>query len=82
VRALLQIAIDGLVRSGRASAHDARIATELAHVLCGGDVAMGTPVGEREVLDLEREAFVRLAMEPLTQARMEHLLATGRPLRN
>ena len=82
VRALLQVAIDGLVRSGRASAHDARIAGDLATVLCGGDVAMGTPLTEERVLDLEREAFVRLVMEPRTQARMQHLLSTGRPLRN
>lgn len=82
VRSLFQVAIDALVRSRRASAHDARIAGDLAHVLCGGDVAMGTALTEEWLLELEREAFVRLVMEPRTQARMEHLLATGRPLRN
>lgn len=82
VRALLQVAVDGLVRAGRASAYDGAIAVALAHVLCGGDVAMGTPLSEEAVLDLEREAFVRLTMDPRTQARMEHLLRTGRPLRN
>lgn len=82
VRALLEVAIDGLVRSRRASAHDARIARALARVLTGGDVAMGTPRTEADILDLEREAFVELTLDPLTQARMEHLLRTGRPLRN
>lgn len=82
VRALLDVAVDGLVRSGLASAHDARIARALAYVLCGGDVASGTTVSEAALLDLEREAFVRLCGEPLTQARMEHMLATGKPLRN
>ncbi len=82
VRALLDVAIDAMVRSGLASAHDARIARALAQVLSGGDVAMGTALGEEEFLDLEREAFVRLCAEPRTQARMEHLLTTGRALRN
>jgi len=39
-------------------------------------------VDEQYLLDIEREAFVSLAGEPLSQARMKHMLKTGKPLRN
>jgi 3-hydroxyacyl-CoA dehydrogenase len=42
----------------------------------------GSEVTEQYLLDLEREAFVSLCGEPKTQARMEYMLKTGRPLRN
>lgn len=82
VRALLDVAVDGMVRSRLASGHDARIARALAHVLTGGDVAMGTERTEADWLALEREAFLSLCGEAKSQARMEHILRTGRPLRN
>ncbi|MNG32701.1 putative 3-hydroxyacyl-CoA dehydrogenase [compost metagenome] len=69
-------------RGGFISAHDARIATRLAHVLAGGDAAPGAEVSEQYLLDLEREAFMALLGEPLTQQRMRHMLETGKPLRN
>jgi 3-hydroxyacyl-CoA dehydrogenase len=37
---------------------------------------------EQDILDLEREAFLSLCGMPATQARMEHTLKTGKPLRN
>jgi 3-hydroxyacyl-CoA dehydrogenase len=64
------------------SAHDRRLVLALAHVMSGGDVAEGTLVGEQHLLDLEREAFLRLLGEPLTRDRIRHTLKTGRPLRN
>ncbi len=67
---------------GFISAHDERIATELATVLCGGEVDPGSEVSTRWLLDLERAAFVRLARSGETQARIEHMLKTGKPLRN
>jgi hydrogenase-4 component F len=54
----------------------------LATVLTGGDVPAGTRVRAQHILDLERESFLRLLGNPLTQARMRHVLQTGRPLRN
>lgn len=81
-RAVLEWGIYNLLNSGRISDHDARIGRELARVLTGGDLPAGTEVDEAYLLDLEREAFVRLCREPKTQARMLHLLQTGKPLRN
>ncbi|HUG47140.1 MAG TPA: 3-hydroxyacyl-CoA dehydrogenase NAD-binding domain-containing protein [Candidatus Limnocylindria bacterium] len=64
------------------SEHDRKVALELARVMSGGDVAEGTPVAEQHLLDLEREAFLRLLGERLTRDRIRHTLKTGKPLRN
>ena len=54
----------------------------IAEALCGGDVDPNSMVDEAWLLGLERKAFVELAKTPLTQARIEHMLKTGKPLRN
>jgi 3-hydroxyacyl-CoA dehydrogenase len=41
-----------------------------------------TYVSEQYLLDLEREAFLSLCGTRETQARMAHMLKTGKPLRN
>ena len=74
--------LEGLRSRGIATPHDEVVGAALAHVLCGGDLRAGEPIAEAEVHALEREVFVRLARSAATRARIEHLLATGRPLRN
>ena len=64
------------------SEHDYEIATRIATVLCGGDVDRGAIVDEEWLIRLEREHFVALALMPKTQARIKHMLETGKPLRN
>ena len=66
---------------GQISEFEVRMANELAYVLSGGD---GPPriVTEQDILDLEREAFLKLLGTKETQARIEHMLKTGKPLRN
>jgi len=71
------------MRSGAyISDHDELIARKLANVLAGGKVTPGTVVTEQYLLDLEREAFLSLCGERKSQERMQHMLATGKPLRN
>ncbi|MGB4782210.1 MAG: 3-hydroxyacyl-CoA dehydrogenase, partial [Candidatus Methylomirabilis sp.] len=67
---------------GDISDHDERIARKLANVLAGGEVAPRTLVTEQYLLDLEREAFLSLCGERKSQERMQHMLKTGKPLRN
>ena len=67
---------------GYASDHDVKIAEKLAYVLSGGRIKEGTLIDEQIMLDLEREAFLSLIGEPKTQARMQHMLLKGKPLRN
>ncbi|MFD1362545.1 3-hydroxyacyl-CoA dehydrogenase/enoyl-CoA hydratase family protein [Lentibacillus salinarum] len=68
--------------SGYASDHDVKMAEKLAYVLSGGRIKEGTLIDEQVMLDLEREAFLSLIGEPLTQQRMQHMLLKGKPLRN
>ena len=64
------------------SEYDYEIATRIATVLCGGEVDRGSLVDEAWLLKLERTHFVELAQQEKTQARIAHMLKTGKPLRN
>ncbi len=64
------------------SEYDYEIATRIATVLCGGEVDRGALVDEEWLLALERKHFVELAQQEKTQARIAHMLKTGKPLRN
>lgn len=68
--------------AGQISEFDVVVGKKLAHVVCGGRVPFGTEASEEYLHELEREAFVSLLGQPKTQARMRHVLQTGRPLRN
>jgi 3-hydroxyacyl-CoA dehydrogenase len=80
--ATLNLGIHLAGRAGRISEHDAKIGRLIARVLAGGDVAHRTTVTERHLLDLEREAFLRLCGEPKTLERIGYTLKTGKTLRN
>ncbi len=67
---------------GRLSANDLAVAEALATVLTGGATDPLAPMTERRVMALEREATLALAHRPATFERIEHMLATGKPLRN
>jgi 3-hydroxyacyl-CoA dehydrogenase len=67
---------------GRISANDLAIAEALATVLSGGATDPLKPMTERDVMALEREAVISLAGRPAAQERIEHMLATGKPLKN
>ncbi len=77
-----KLLIHMLVRGGYASDYDAVVARKLANIFSGGPLTSPQLVSEQYVLDLEREAFVSLCGEKLTQARIAHTLKTGKPLRN
>ena len=77
----LKYALFAFHEGGQASAHDVFIGNQVAYVLAGGD---GAPrdVTEQDILELEREAFLKLLGTPETQARIKYTLETGKPLRN
>lgn len=64
------------------SEHDKKIADKLAYVMAGGDLSEASYVTEQYLLDLEREAFLSLCTERKTLERIQHMLKTGKPLRN
>ena len=67
---------------GQISEHDYLIGSKVATVMCGGDVEGGSLVDEQWLLDLERHHFMELLATEKTQARIEHMLKSGKPLRN
>jgi 3-hydroxyacyl-CoA dehydrogenase len=82
VLSALELRVQTYAWAGYASDHDVIIGKKLAYVLCGGNISGPTWVDPWHILDLEREATLSLAGEPLTQARIMHMLQTGKPLRN
>jgi 3-hydroxyacyl-CoA dehydrogenase len=64
------------------SDHDVKISQKLAYIMSGGDLSEAQCVSEQYLLDLEREAFMSLCGERKTLERIQHMLKTGKPLRN
>jgi 3-hydroxyacyl-CoA dehydrogenase len=82
LQAALNLGIHLAWRAGRIGDHDVVVGRALARVLAGGALPHRTTVSEDYILDLEREAFVRLCGERKTLERIQHTLKTGKPLRN
>ncbi|CAM4334552.1 3-hydroxyacyl-CoA dehydrogenase [Kerstersia similis] len=81
--AALQNLIDAEIQAGRASPHDGVVNMALAGILSGGNAADPLhPLTEDALLQLERTAFLDLLATPASQARVRHMLDTGKPLRN
>ena len=76
------VGTDSMQESNYISEHDMKIANKLANVMAGGDLSEPTLVSEQYLLDLEREAFLSLCTERKTLERIQHMLKTGKPLRN
>lgn len=73
---------DAFHKKGLISDYDMEIAKTVAHVLSGGNKPSLHKASEQDILDLEREAFLKLCGQEKTLARMQTMLMTGKPLRN
>jgi len=82
VLAALKLGVHLAWRAGRISDHDAVVGRALATVIAGGALPHQATVSEQYLLDLEREAFLKLCGERKTLERIQHTLKTGKPLRN
>jgi 3-hydroxyacyl-CoA dehydrogenase len=80
--ATLKAHMINMLEGGQISEHDYLIGSKIATVLCGGEVEARSHVDEQWLLDLERRHFMELVATERTQARIEHMLKTGKPLRN
>ena len=76
------VGTDSMVAGRYISEHDKKIADKLAYVMSGGDLSGTGRVTEDYLIELEREAFLSLLTERKTLERIEHMLKTGKPLRN
>jgi len=80
--ALLKTGIYLARQANYISDYDTVVGEKLAYVLSGGPLTGRQTVSEQYLLDLEREAFLSLCGQRKTQERMQHMLKTGKPLRN
>jgi 3-hydroxyacyl-CoA dehydrogenase len=80
--AALKLGVHLAWRAGRISDHDALIGRTLAGIVGGGGLPHAARVSEAYLLDLEREAFLTLCGERKTLERIQHMLKTGKALRN
>ncbi|MFT2720724.1 3-hydroxyacyl-CoA dehydrogenase NAD-binding domain-containing protein [Deinococcus sp. A31D244] len=79
----IKSALYGMHEGGYITDYDLVVSGELARVLGGGTGNnRAAKVSEGHLLDLEREAFLTLLGKKGTQQRIEHMLKTGKPLRN
>jgi 3-hydroxyacyl-CoA dehydrogenase len=67
---------------GFISEYDEYLGGKIAEVMCGGDVPGGMHITEEYLLELELEAFLGLCGQQKTRERVQHMLRTGKPLRN
>ncbi len=80
--ATFKVGVQNMLWGGYITEHEQKIAEAVAYVLCGGNIKPNSLVSEQYLLDIEREAFLRLLGEEKTQERINHFLSTGKPLRN
>jgi 3-hydroxyacyl-CoA dehydrogenase len=78
----LQLAVNDLALSGKVTPHDIIVTNALAGILSGGDTDITDLLNEDDILAMEKETIVRLAKNTDTLDRMQHMLETGKPLRN
>jgi 3-hydroxyacyl-CoA dehydrogenase len=78
----LNMAAEGFRKRGMATDYDMNVSDSLATVLSGGEFDYVDTVSEADLLTLERQEFMRRVRDKRTMARVEHMLETGKPLRN
>lgn len=79
---MFMVGTDSMKAGNYISEYDLLMADKLAYVMSGGDLSSATTVSERYLLDIEREAFLSLCGQRKTLERIQHMLTTGKPLRN
>jgi 3-hydroxyacyl-CoA dehydrogenase len=81
--AAFSMAVDSFVRNGKATKHDKVMSMAVAGILSGGTQADPSEAqSEDDILALERKAFMTVIRHPESLERVEHVLLTGKPLRN
>jgi 3-hydroxyacyl-CoA dehydrogenase len=79
---MIEVEIFNMLKGKFITEYDAFLAKRIAYVISGGEVRDNNSIQEDVILNLEREAFVDFWKEEKTMARVEHMLKTGKPLRN
>jgi 3-hydroxyacyl-CoA dehydrogenase len=82
-KAAFSMLVQSYVDNAKATKHDQHITLEVVEILTGGALAdQNMPLTEQEILTLEKQSFMKVVKHPLSLERVEHMLLTGKPLRN
>ena len=81
-KVLMDMSIKAFRLLGKATAYDVVVSGQLAQVLSGGECDFTAPITEDDILALELDAFIALVKQKGTLDRLDHMLKTGKPLRN
>jgi 3-hydroxyacyl-CoA dehydrogenase len=81
-KAALELAVNDLALSGKVTPHDIVVTNALAEILTGGGTDITDILEEDDILAMEKNAITTLAKNTDTLDRMQHMLETGKPLRN
>ena len=81
-KAALELAVNDLALSGKVTPHDIVVTNALADILTGGDTDITEELEEDDILAMEKRSIITLAKNIDTLERMQHMLETGKPLRN
>jgi len=82
IAASIRSSLWNMQMGGYVTEYEQEIGGIIADVICGGDVPAGTPISEDYLLQLERQAFLKLCGNKKTAERVQHMLKKGKPLRN
>ncbi len=82
IAASIKASLWNMQMGGFVTAYEQEIGGIIADVICGGDVPTGTLISEDYLLQLERQAFLKLCGNKKTAERIQSMLKTGKPLRN
>ena len=78
----IKLSLENMKSNGAISQYDKFIGEKIAYVLSGGDTDITKELLEENILKLEKDAIYNLMKENLTIERLEHILETGKYLRN
>jgi 3-hydroxyacyl-CoA dehydrogenase len=78
----IKLALHDFAKKGVATPHDLVVGAGLGRILTGDGAEADQTLTEADLLRLERDIFVPLTKTKATQARVNHMLSKGKPLRN
>ena len=81
-RTAVNMEIKSLHKAGKITDYDIIVSQAVIDVLSGGDTDITKEITEQEMLNLERSVFCELVKDSRSLDRVEHMLNTGKPLRN
>jgi 3-hydroxyacyl-CoA dehydrogenase len=81
-KAAINMVVGAMKALGKVTPHDEVVVDVLADVLSGGETSFLKSLTEDELYTLEFNGFMKLIHHPDTIKRIEHMLETGKPLRN